>query len=253
MKHIYAVAQQKGGVGKTTTTINLGAALAERGNRVLLVDLDPQGALSAGLGIDPLKLAETVYDVLRSSKMPMAQIITATASGCSLAPANIDLAASELELISEPGRETILKEKLTPLRDDFDYILLDCPPSLSLLTLNALAAASRVIIPVQTQYFALRGMDLLLQTIEKVRTRINPELQIAGILPTMFDGRTTHSREVVEDLRLTYGAQLFSTLIPTTVKLQDSSMAGESILQFVPQSPATAAYRELAGEVENRG
>lgn len=253
MKQIYAVAQQKGGVGKSTTTINLGAALVERGHRVLLVDLDPQGALSAGLGIDPLRLSETVYDVLRSVPMAMEKIILPTSSGCSLAPANIDLAASELELVSEPGRETILREKLTPLRESYDYVLVDCPPSLSLLTLNALAAASRVIIPVQTQYFALRGMDLLLQTIEKVRTRINPDLRIAGILPTMFDGRTTHAREVVDDLRATYGAQVFDTVIPATVKLQDSSMAGESILKFVPQSPATVAYRELAGEVEARG
>ena len=252
MKQIYAVAQQKGGVGKTTTTINLGAALVERGQRVLLVDLDPQGALSAGLGIDPLKLSETIYDALRTPGFDVRRIITTTVSGCALAPANIDLAASELELVSEPGRETILKEKLAPLYDDYDYVLIDCPPSLSLLTLNALAAASRVLIPVQTQYFAMRGMDLLLQTIGKVRGRINPALQIAGILPTIFDGRTLHAREVVEELRATYGAQVFNTIIPQTVKLQDSAMAGESILRFTPQSPATLAYRELALEVEQR-
>lgn len=252
MKQIYAIAQQKGGVGKTTSTINLGASLAQRGNRVLLVDLDPQGALSAGLGTDPLKLGETVYDVLRST-YPMERVIRETSSGCWLAPANIDLAASELELVSEPGRETILKEKLAPLHDRFDYILLDCPPSLSLLTLNALAAASRVIIPVQTQYFALRGMDLLLRTIDKVRARINPSLRITGILPTMYDGRTTHAREVVEELRTTYGEQVFTTLIPSTVKLQDSAMAGQAILNYMPQSNATEAYQELAKEVEARG
>ena len=252
MKQIYAIAQQKGGVGKTTTTINLGAALAERGHRVLLVDLDPQGALSAGLGVDPLKLHETIYDVLRAPEFDLARIIMPTVSGCALAPANIDLAASELELVSEPGRETILKEKLAGQRASYDYMLIDCPPSLSLLTLNALAAASRVLIPVQTQYFAMRGMDLLLQTIGKVRNRINPELQIAGILPTIFDGRTLHAREVVEELRATYGDQVFETVIPQTVKLQDSAMAGESILHFTPQSPATLAYRELAKEVEQR-
>lgn len=253
MKHIFAVAQQKGGVGKTTTTINLGAALAERGYRVLLVDLDPQGALSAGLGVDPLQLSQTLYDVLRTPSFAMERIITPTTSGCSLAPANIDLAASELELVSEPGRETILKGKLAPILDSYDYILLDCPPSLSLLTLNAMAAASRVIIPVQTQYFALRGMELLLQTIEKVRTRINPSLGITGILATMFDGRTTHSREVGEELRATYGDLVFTTIIPTTVKLQDSSLAGQSILQLASQSPAAQAYRELAKEIEHRG
>ncbi len=253
MKQIYAIAQQKGGVGKTTTTINLGAALAERGHRVLLVDLDPQGALSAGLGVDPLKLNETIYDALRTPDFDLGRIVIKTDSGCSLAPANIDLAASELELVSEPGRETILKEKLMPVMEDYDYLLIDCPPSLSLLTLNALAAASRVLIPVQTQYFAMRGMDLLMQTIGKVRGRINPQLVIAGILPTLFDGRTLHAREVVEELRATYGDQVFTTVIPQTVKLQDSAMAGESILQFTPQSPATVAYRELAEEVEQRG
>lgn len=253
MKQIYAVAQQKGGVGKTTTTINLGAALSERGHRVLLVDMDPQGALSAGLGVDPLKLSQTVYDVLRLPSLPMERIVMATDAGCFLAPANIDLAASELELVSEPGRETILKGKLMPLEEFYDYILLDCPPSLSLLTLNALAAATRVIIPVQTQYFALRGMDLLFQTIEKVRTRINPALEITGILPTMFDSRTTHAREVAEELRSSYGELVFGTSIPTTVKLQDSSLAGQSVLKLAPQSPAALAYRELAKEIETRG
>ena len=252
MKQIYAIAQQKGGVGKSTTTINLGAALVELEHRVLLVDLDPQGSLSAGLGIDPFGLSESVYDVLRSPKVPMARIVTPTSCGPFLAPANIDLAASELELVSEPGRETILKEKLAPLLPDYDIVLIDCPPSLSLLTLNALSAATRVIIPVQTQYFALRGMDLLLQTIEKVQARINAPLRIAGVLPTMFDARTTHSREVLDELRATYGERLFRTPIPTTVKLQDSTLAGQSILQTAPQSPAALAYRELAREVLER-
>lgn len=253
MAHIYAIAQQKGGVGKTTTTINLGAALSERRHRVLLVDLDPQGALSAGLGVDPLQLSETLYDVLRNPTFAMERIVTSTNSGCFLVPANIDLAASELELVSEPGRETILKGKLAPLLSSYDYVLLDCPPALSLLTLNAMAAASRVIIPVQTQYFALRGMELLMQTIEKVRSRINPELAITGILPTMLDARTTHAREVAQELRSTYGDLVFNTIIPTTVKLQDSSLAGESILKLATQSPAALAYRELAKEIENRG
>lgn len=253
MTLVYAVAQQKGGVAKTTTAINLGAALAERGKRVLLVDLDPQGALSAGLGVDPLTLSQTIYDVLRTPDLLLEQVVLETSSGCRLAPANIDLAASELELVSEPGRETILKEKLTPLLDSFDVVLVDCPPSLGLLTLNALACASRVIIPVQTQYFALRGMDLLGKTIEKVRARINPALRIGGILPTLFDGRTIHAREVVEELRATYGDQVFQTLIPLTVKLPDSALSGKSIIQFAPQSPAALAYRALAQEVEERG
>ena len=249
---IYALAQQKGGVGKTTTAINLGATLRERGHRVLLLDIDPQGALSAGLGLDPLSLDRTIYDVLRSARSNLADVIRQTDSGCDLAPANIDLAAAEIELVSEPGREQILKGKLEGVTGKYDYILIDCPPSLSLLTLNALTAAHGVIIPVQTQYFALRGMDLLFSTIEKVRARLNPKLIIAGILPTMYDARTTHGREVLEELRETYGAQLFETVIPLTVKLADSAMAGKSIISFHQQSPAAAAYRALAEEVEKR-
>lgn len=249
---IHALAQQKGGVGKTTTAINLGAALKERGRRVLLVDLDPQGALSAGLGLDPLALDRTVYDVLRSARSDLAGAIRQTDSGCDLAPANIDLAAAEIELVSEPGREQILKGKLEGVADKYDYVLIDCPPSLSLLTLNALTAAHGVIIPVQTQYFALRGMDLLFATVEKVRARLNRKLKVTGILPTMFDARTTHGREVLEELRGTYGAQLFETVIPHTVKLADSTMAGKSIISFHKQSPAAAAYRALAEEVEKR-
>jgi len=253
MAKIYALAQQKGGVGKTTTTINLGAALVERGRKVLLVDMDPQGALSAGLGIDPLSLKETIYDALRTPGFDISRVTISTETGCDLIPANIDLSASEIELVSEPGRERILKEKLTPTMGKYDYILIDCPPSLSLLTLNALAAASGVIIPVQTQYFALRGMDLLFRTIDKVQKRINPALKIVGILPTMHDARTVHAREVLEELRHTYTGQVCDTAIPLTVKLPDSAMAGQSIMKFNPGSPATEAYRHLAEEIEARG
>ena len=249
---IYAIAQQKGGVAKTTSTINLGVALAERGHRVLLIDLDPQGALSVGLGAEPLQLTETIYNALRDSNFPLSRVLV-TNTECHLVPANIDLSASELELVSEPGRERILRDKLTPLLNDYDYVLIDCPPSLSLLTLNALSAASRVIIPVATQYFALRGMELLFQNIAKVKARINPELEVSGILATMFDSRTTHSREVLEELKNTYADKLFRTVIPFTVKLQDSVMAGQSILRFMPGSGAAQAYRELAEEVEKRG
>jgi chromosome partitioning protein len=250
---IYAIAQQKGGVAKTTSTINLGAALKERGHRVLLVDLDPQGALTAGLGIEPLNLAGTIYNVLRDPAFSAQQALITEDIECHLLPANIDLSASELELVSEPGRERVLKEKLTPLLGDYDYILIDCPPSLSLLTLNALAAATRVIIPVATQYFALRGMELLLQTIGKVKHRINPDLEICGILPTMFNSQTTHSREVLDELKGTYKEQIFSTTIPYTVRFQDSVMAGQSVLSASPTSSAAQAYKDLAEEVEKRG
>jgi chromosome partitioning protein len=250
---IYAIAQQKGGVGKTTTTLNLGAALVEKGHRVLMLDLDPQGALSTGVGLDALALRETIYDVLRNRTLPLSSIIVRAPVGCDLAPANIDLAASEMELVSEPGRERILNDKLRPMLSSYDFILLDCPPALGLLTLNALSAATRVIIPVETKYLALRGMELLLDTIGKVQARINPDLEIGGILPTLHDSRTTHHREVLDELRETYGDKVYKTVIPNTIKLADSIIAGQSILQFSAGSPAAQSYRDLAEEVIARG
>jgi len=250
MAKVIAFAQQKGGVGKTTSTINLAAALMERERRVLLVDFDPQGALSAGLGLNPLALERTVYDVLRQASLPLAQVVQQTEGGFSLVPANIDLAAAEIELVSEPGREYFLKEKLKAVQEEYDYVLIDCQPSLGLLALNALSAADGAILPVQTEYFALRGMDLLFDTVRKVQARINPALRVIGILPTMYDARTVHSREVLEELRRVYPELLLKTIIPKTVKLPDSTIAGQSILKFQPASSAAEAYRELAREVE---
>ncbi len=252
MTKIIALAQQKGGVGKTTTTINLGASLKELGQKVLVIDLDPQGALSAGLGFNPLSIEKTIYNVLRSSPLKLKDVIIQTKSGLDLVPSNIDLAAAEVELVNETVREYVLKEKLAPCQNNYDYVLIDCQPSLGLLTLNALSASTSVVIPVQTQYFALRGMDLLFKTIEKVKQRINPTLNIVGILPTMFDSRTTHSREVLEELKETYSQLLFETVIPYTVKFQDSSLAGDSVLKTNPESSATDAYRKLAKEIEQR-
>jgi chromosome partitioning protein len=246
---IYAIAQQKGGVGKTTTAINLGSALVDTGKRVLLVDLDPQGALTAGVGENPPAIAQTIYDVLRDGRVAISQVVRQTSLGADLVPANIDLAAAEIELTSEPGRERILAEKLLPVGPLYDFILIDCPPSLGLLTLNALTAATDVLIPVQTQYFALRGLDLLFATIQKVKARINPELQIRGILPTLVDNRTIHSREALEELRRTYGQQVCKTVIPQTIKIADAQVASQSIHRFAPSSPASEAYRELAREV----
>ena len=189
--------------------------------------------------------------MLRSS-IPLSEIIIETDSGCELAPSNIDLAASELELVSEPGREHVLKEKVAPLSKRYEYILIDCQPSFGLLTLNALSAASHVLIPVQTEYFALRGMDLLFQTIDKVKARINTTLKVLGILPTLYDARTTHAREVLDELQRVYPGLVLKAVIHRTVKISDSTMAGEPILTFTPSSPATDAYRELASEVERR-
>lgn len=249
MTRIYAVAQQKGGVGKTTTVINLGSALADAGKRVLLVDLDPQAALTAGLGENPPAISQTIYDVLRNSTLAIEDVIRTTAMQVDLVPANIDLAAAEIELTSEPGRERILGEKLSRVASRYDFVLIDCPPSLGLLTLNALTAATDVLIPVQTQYFALRGLDLLFTTIQKVKARINPELRIVGIVPTMVDARTIHTREALEELRGTYGQQVCKTVIPQTIKIADAQVAAQSIHRFAPSSSASEAYRELAREV----
>jgi chromosome partitioning protein len=244
---IYAVAQQKGGVGKTTTVINLGAALVECGSRVLAIDLDPQGALTAGVGENPPAISRTIYDVLRDSAIKAEEVIVKTASGIDLAPSNIDLAAAEIELTNEPGRERILAEKLAPLETAYDFVLIDCPPSLGLLTLNALTAATDVLIPVQTQYFALRGLDLLFGTIQKVKSRINPRLEIRGILPTMVDSRTVHSREALEELRSTYGRQVCKIVIPHTIKIADAQVAAQPIHRFAPSSPASDATANWHG------
>jgi chromosome partitioning protein len=245
---IYAVAQQKGGVGKTTTVINLGCALADAGNRVLVVDLDPQGALTAGVGENPPAIERTIYDVLRSS-LEMENVIRSTLLKLDLVPANIDLAAAEIELASEPGRDRILTGKLAPVLGRYEFVLIDCPPSLGLLTLNALTAATEVLIPVQAQYFALRGLDLLFTTIQKVKARINPALEICGILPTMVDLRTNHAREVMGELRQTYGPQVCQNLIPYTIQIADAQVAAQSIHRFAPSSPASKAYQELAREL----
>ena len=247
---IYALANQKGGVGKTTSCISLGSALKEQGKKVLLIDMDPQGSLSAGLGIDPLSPKHTIYDALDGS-MKLLDILTDTKAGLTLAPANIDLSGAEIALLNEPMKEILLKEAIQELPGEFDYILIDCPPSLGLLTLNALTAATHIIIPVQCHYFALRGMELLLTTIKKVQKRINKELKVAWILPTMFDARTTHAKEVVEELRKTYGKLVFKTPIKHTIKFADSTVVGQSILEFQSSSDVADAYRQLAKEIIN--
>lgn len=250
MGRIIALANQKGGVGKTTTAINLGAALVEHDKRVLLVDMDPQGALSVGLGLNPLGLDQTAYNLLMEPKRDAASIVTSTkVDGLDLLPSNIDLAAAEVLLVGEVAREQALARVLRPLRKRYDFLLIDCPPSLGLLTVNALTAADSVLMPLECEYFALRGMALLMDTISKITERLNPHLEILGILATMYDARTVHGREVLGRVEDAFGDRVFRTVIGKTIRFAEAPVAGESILTYAADSPGAAAYRELAKEV----
>ncbi|MGL5910816.1 MAG: ParA family protein [Phycicoccus sp.] len=251
---IIAMCNQKGGVGKTTTTINLGAALAEAGRRVLLVDFDPQGALSVGLGIPTHQLETTVYTLLTGHGVDVRDVVQPTqVSGLHILPANIDLSAAEVQLVGEVAREQILARVLRPVLDDYDVVLIDCQPSLGLLTVNALTAAHGVIIPLECEFFAMRGVALLVETIEKITDRLNPRLQVDGILATMYDGRTLHSREVVASVVEHFGDQVFHTVISRTVKFPDATLAAEPITTYDATHKGADAYRQLARELIARG
>ncbi|MBW3647458.1 MAG: ParA family protein [Actinobacteria bacterium] len=247
---ILAMCNQKGGVGKTTSTINLGAALAEAGRTVLLVDFDPQGALSVGLGVNPLQLDQTVYNLLMEPGITVQDVMLKTdIPGLDLLPSNIDLSAAEVQLVNEVAREQTLRRVLAPVLDDYDVVLVDCQPSLGLLTVNALTAAHGVIIPLECEFFALRGVALLIQTIEKVRERLNPELELEGILATMYDSRTLHGREVLARVVEAFGEKVFHTVINRTIRFPETTVAGEPITTYAPTSHGATAYRELALEV----
>ncbi len=251
---IIAMCNQKGGVGKTTTTINLGAALAEYGRRVLLVDFDPQGALSVGLGINPHELDLTVYNLLMDRSTGVRDVIRQTnVPNLDLLPANIDLSAAEVQLVTEVAREQVLARVLRPVLDDYDAILIDCQPSLGLLTVNALTAAHGVVIPLECEFFALRGVALLVETIQKVKDRLNPGLEVDGILATMYDPRTLHSREVVARVVEAFGDQVFHTVIGRTIKFPDATVAAEPITTYASSHAAAYAYRLLARELIARG
>ncbi|MEJ5890020.1 AAA family ATPase [Pseudokineococcus marinus] len=251
---VIALCNQKGGVGKTTTTINLGAALAELGRRVLLVDFDPQGALSAGVGVSAHDRETTVYTLMVDRHADTRDAIVSTrVEGMDVIPANIDLSAAEVQLVSEVARENLLARALRPVLDDYDVVLIDCQPSLGLLTVNALTAAHGVVIPLECEYFALRGVALLVETIEKVQDRLNPRLEVDGILATMYDSRTLHSREVVARVVDAFGDDVFHTVVARTVKFPDATVAAEPITSYASSHPAAAAYRQLARELIARG
>jgi len=250
---IVALCNQKGGVGKTTTTINLGASLAEYGRKVLLVDFDPQGSLSVGLGLNPHEMDLTIYNLLMQREVGIEDVVVPTGvPGMDLLPSNIDLSAAEVQLVHEVAREQTLQRVLAPAIEHYDVILIDCQPSLGLLTVNALTASDGVIVPLECEYFALRGVALLKTTIDKVRERLNPKLEIDGILGTMFDGRTLHSREVMERLVQAWGDRVFHTVIRRTVKFSDATVAGEPITSYASSSTGADHYRQLAKEVLTR-
>jgi chromosome partitioning protein len=250
---VLALCNQKGGVGKTTSTINLGAALAEYGRRVLLVDFDPQGALSVGLGVNPMELDRTIYNALMERDVTADDILLKTnIAGMDLLPSNIDLSAAEVQLVGEVAREQTLKRILVPVLADYDVVLIDCQPSLGLLTINALTASDGVIIPLECEFFSLRGVALLIQTIDKVKERLNPHLELEGILATMYDRRTVHGREVLTRVVEAFGEKVFHTVINRTIRFPETTVAGEPITTFAPTSLGATSYRDLAREVVAR-
>jgi chromosome partitioning protein len=246
MTRIISIANRKGGVGKTTTVINLGVALAQMKQKTLLLDLDPQGALSAGVGIDPGSQEETIYTLLMDDDFPVNQVTTPVQAYLDLIPANGDLSAAEIELIPEIRRELILRRVLEPLDGWYDFILIDCPPSLNLLTINALCASHEVIVPLQCEHFATRGIQMMLDTIDRINGRLNPELELRGILATMYSTGTIHARDVLEEIKETFGDKVFDVIIYKSIRFAEASEAKRAIVEYSEKHKGAKAYKKLA-------
>jgi len=248
---VFAIANQKGGVGKTTTAVNLGSALVERGRRVLCVDMDPQGHLTVNMGAsNPDDLRLTVYDLLCEHNVRVEDVrLHSPGVGVDFLPANVELAGAELQLVTEIGRESVLREKLQPILAEYDFVVIDCPPSLGLLSINALVVATDVIIPLQCEYFGMKGMEQLQRTIERIRIKLNPRLRIHGILPTIHKGRTVHANEVLQDVQEHFGNLVYPFQVGDSIRFAECPLAGQSILQYARESDGAAAYRKLADHV----
>ena len=248
MAKVISVTNQKGGVGKTTTSINLSASLVKRGKRILLIDMDPQGNASVGCGVDSSEVENTIYDLLLGETTAK-QAIVKTECGVDVLTANGDLAGAQVELLNEIGRELRLQKALALVQDDYDYIFIDCPPALNVLTINALVASNSVMIPMQCEYFALEGLSALISTVRKIRETLNPKLKIEGLLRTMFDGRNSLSNEVSRQLQTHFGDKVYTTVVPRNVRLAEAPSYGEPAITYAPTSKGAKAYIELADEI----
>lgn len=249
MGRIIAIANQKGGVGKTTTAINLSACLAEKGQKVLAIDMDPQGNMSSGLGLDKGSIDKTIYDMILGEIDVEDVINKGTIENLDILPSNVDLSAVEIELIDEENKEFIVKNSIQKVRDNYDFVIIDCPPSLSLLTINAMTTADSVLVPIQCEYYALEGLSQLIRTVELVRDRLNPALNIEGVVFTMYDARTNLSLQVVENVKDNLQQNIYKTIIPRNIRLAEAPSYGTPINQYDPRSTGAESYMKLAEEV----